>query len=98
MSVRAWGSRPPSSSNLINTEVMKISDILVEKEVLSTWIADLANDRRRKIVRMTLNTGRMYYIYGVSRRKFDKWHNQASKGKFFHSNIKPYHDISRGSA
>lgn len=77
---------------------MKISDILLEKGVVSSWIVDLANNRRLKVVRMTLNNGRMYYVHGVSRRKFDKWHSQASKGKFFHTDIKHYHDITRGSA
>lgn len=77
---------------------MNISDILVEKPVVSSWIADLANDRRHKIVRMTLNNGRAYYIYGVSRREFDKWHNQASKGKYFHTDINGFYEIARVSS
>jgi alkylated DNA repair dioxygenase AlkB len=74
---------------------MKINELLNEKAVSSTWVSDVTNHRSKKIVRMTLSDGKVYLIHGMSRRQFDHWHNSASKGKFFHKNVKGRYNITR---
>lgn len=74
---------------------MFLRDLLFEKNVTSTWIVDLSNNRTKKIVSMTLNNGRRYEIYNVSRRMFDKWHAASSKGKFWHDNVKGFYSVKR---
>ena len=74
---------------------MKIREIISEKVVSSTWISDVSNNRRMRVVTMTLSDGKVYAIQGMSRRQFDNWHNTASKGKFFHQKVKGKYNISR---
>ena len=77
---------------------MLLSQILVEKEVDSCWIADISYNRQKKIAKLiTTYKGQQttYYVLGLSRREFDKWHNAPSQGKYFHTYIKGFYDIKR---
>lgn len=77
---------------------MLLSEILLEKEVDSSWLVDISYNREKKIARFTTNYGGKqtnYYILGMSRREFDKWHNAPSQGKFFHKFVKGFYDIKR---
>jgi hypothetical protein len=67
---------------------MKLTEILLEKEVQSSWLGDLTNNRDFKYVIMTTGRGTAYAVLGISRHMFDRWHNAPSKGKFWHMNIK----------
>ena len=67
---------------------MKITEFLIERAVVSSWIVDLRYARKQRIVTMTLSNGRAYTIVGVSRYLVDRWVASQSKGKFFHQNIR----------
>lgn len=77
---------------------MKINDIIVEKVVQSSWLRDIKFNRRKKIARMdTESKGirRSYYIHGMTRYQFDRWHNSPSKGRFFHKEVIGFYDITK---
>ena len=74
---------------------MKISEILVEKHVQSSWITDLTLNRPNKILTMKLSNGRAFSIPGISRTTFEQWTKSPSKGRFFHSRIKNRFVITR---
>ena len=74
---------------------MLVEQILTEKPVVSSWIADVAYNRTTKVARMTLGNGRKYDIEGISRREFDKWHGAGSKGKFWHFYVKGFYSVKR---
>lgn len=67
------------------------SSLVSEKLTISSWIRDLTNNRKKKVVTMTLNNGRKYVIYDMTRYKFDQWHRSPSRGKFWHKYVKGYH-------
>lgn len=68
---------------------------LFEKSVSSTWLADVANNRRLKVVTMALSDGKVYAIHGMTRHQFDNWHKSASKGEYFHKRVKDKYVITR---
>lgn len=74
---------------------MKISDILLEKKVQSTWISELIHNRPNRIVTMKLSNGKSFSIMGITRTLFDKWNKAASKGQFWHQLIKGKHNVKR---
>lgn len=77
---------------------MLLSEILLEKDVDSSWLVDISYNREKKIARFTTSYGGKqtnYYILGMSRREFDKWHSAPSQGKFFHKFVKGFYDIKR---
>lgn len=74
---------------------MLIEQVLIEKPVESTWIADISYNRKQKIASMRLSNNKVYYIYNISRREFDKWHVSSSKGKFWHYNVRDFYDVKR---
>ena len=67
---------------------MRIREILKEVRVQSSWISNLTYNRANKVITWRLNNGRLYSIPNISRRMFDRWKAAASKGQFFHRNIK----------
>lgn len=74
---------------------MRLDEILTEKAVESTWITDLSYNRPNKVLTMRLSNGRTYSVPGVSRSQFEKWYSSASKGKYFHSQIKNRYSVTR---
>jgi len=74
-----------------------LTELLLEKNVKSSWITDISHNRSKNIVRMTLNNGRQYYIYDIKRTEFEKWHRAPSKGKYWHSDIAGFYDVKRVS-
>lgn len=74
---------------------MKLSELLIEKKVQSTWISDLIHNRPNRRVTMVLSNGRAFYILGITRTLFDKWNAAPSKGQFWHSIIKGRHNVQR---
>ena len=74
---------------------MKISEILSEKKVVSTWITDLIHNRPNKILTMRLSNGKYFTIAGITRRMFEKWNMSPSKGRFWHQFIKGKHKVTR---
>jgi hypothetical protein len=66
---------------------MRLSEILLEKPVRSSWITDLKHNRAGKILTMTLSNGKQYTIPGITRTTFEQWHRSPSKGRFFHTKI-----------
>lgn len=81
-------------------KALEVTDKITEKRVESSWLYDISYSRKRKIVQMTVKNGvssSTYYVKGVSRHMFDKWHRSASKGKFFHYNIKGFYNIEKVS-
>jgi hypothetical protein len=77
---------------------MLLSELLCEKAVDSSWLVDISYNRKKKIAKMiTTYKGKQttYYLLGISRREFDKWHIAPSQGKFFHKFVKGFYDIKR---
>ncbi len=74
---------------------MKAWEVLNEKPVESTWIADLMHNRQRNEVTMKLSDGKLYRILGIKRAGIEKWQNSPSKGTYFHDQIAPYHQVTR---
>jgi len=74
---------------------MIIDEILCEKAVDSSWQMDISYNRRAKIARLTLKSGRSYEIHGMSRREFDKWHNAESQGKYWHKFVAGFYKVTR---
>jgi len=77
---------------------MLVSEVLLEKEVDSSWLIDIAHNRQKKIGRMIASyKGHQttYYIIGMTRTDFEKWHRAPSQGKYFHKFIKGFFDIKR---
>ena len=72
---------------------MRIGELLLEKDVESSWIGDISNKRKDLSVILTLHNGRRYMIRGMSRHQFDLWHNAPSKGKYFHKFVNGFYDI-----
>jgi hypothetical protein len=74
---------------------MRITEILCEKSVTSSWITDITYNRPNKIITMTLSNGRSFSIPGVTRAMFERWVKSPSKGQFFHDYIKGTYQVSR---
>lgn len=74
---------------------MRVAEILVEKQVQSSWITDIVYNRPNKVLTLTLSSGRSYTISGLNRRTFERWVSSPSKGKFFHNFIKGIHRAVR---
>lgn len=74
---------------------MKISDILMEKSVLSSWITDLTYNRPKRILTMTLGNGKKYIVMNISRSMFERWAKSNSKGHFWHSYVKDRYVTTR---
>lgn len=74
---------------------MKVSEVLKETAVESSWISGITYNRPNKILTMRLGNGRTYTIPGVTRSVFDKWIRAESKGEFFHTMIKDKYTVSR---
>lgn len=75
-----------------------LNEILFEKPVDSSWLVDISYNRKTNTARMiTQHRGRqtVYYITGISRREFDKWHKAPSQGKYWHKHINGYYDVKR---
>lgn len=74
---------------------MKLSEIIFEKAVESSWITNLTYNRPNKILTMRLSNGKSYSIPGISRATFEQWTNTRSKGQYFHNRIKDRYEITR---
>jgi len=78
---------------------MKINEIermLDEEAVFSSWIDDLSLTKDGSgDVLMTLHSGRRYVVSGVGKPLYLEWVSALSKGKFWHSDIKNYHNTYR---
>lgn len=74
---------------------MRLSEILLEKPVQSTWISNLTYNRPNKVLTMRLSNGRSFSIPGITRTTFDKWVKSPSKGSFFHNSIKNKYSLTR---
>lgn len=74
---------------------MRLSEILNEKPVQSSWITDLVYSRPTKTLTMRLSNGKRFSIPGVTRGTFEQWINAPSKGNFFHVRIKNRYQINR---
>ncbi len=74
---------------------MKLMELLLEKKVQSTWIADLSFNRPKLLLTMTLSNGKKFAVHGISRSIFEKWTNAPSKGTYFHEYISGNHKIVR---
>lgn len=75
---------------------MKISELLLEKYVDSSWMSEITYNRKRKIAKWkTFSRGveRIYYIHGIGRAEVEKWWASESKGKYFHANIRDFYTI-----
>lgn len=64
--------------------------------VMSSWISNLTlvNDDSGDVVMALLN-GRRYRVRRVGQNTYDAWVASASKGKFWHTNIKLKHIVRR---
>ena len=74
---------------------MKLSEILTEKPVESSWITDLTYNRPNRTLTMRLSNGRVFSVPNISRLMFVKWAKSPSKGRFFHTFIKDSYLITR---
>ncbi len=74
---------------------MKISEILFEKAVESSWISNLTYNRPNRVLTMRISNGRIYSIPGITRKGFEGWAHSPSKGRYFHHNIKDNYQVSR---
>lgn len=74
---------------------MKLSEILNEKAVESSWITDLVYNRPNRVLTMRVSNGRTFSIANISRAIFDQWANTPSKGRYFHNRIKDNYKVSR---
>lgn len=74
---------------------MKISEILLEKPVQSTWISDLTHNRPNKVLTMRLSNGKSFSIPGITRTMFERWSRAPSKGQFWHRYIKDVYKATR---
>jgi len=74
---------------------MRLDEIepIAEVSVISSWISDLNWDDGSVI--MTLNNGREYRIHNINPITFRRWLKSSSKGKFWHSDIKGLHNVTR---
>lgn len=75
--------------------IMRATEILNEKSVLSSWITDLTYNRPNKVLTMRLENGISYSISNLARSVFNRWINSPSKGFFFHQYIKDRYQIKR---
>lgn len=70
---------------------MKIKEILTEKPVDSSWIADIEleyQDDGTYIVIMTTLNGREYELPGIDKKTYQEWISAGSKGSFWWDRIK----------
>ena len=74
---------------------MRLTDILTEKPVQSSWITNLTYNRPNKTLTMSLSNGKSFSIPGITRSTFERWVNSPSKGQFFHNFIKDSFLVSR---
>jgi len=58
------------------------------QSVVSTWIAGLDYDYRRKVAIMKLSDGRAYTVNGIDAVTYRSWASAPSKGKFYHYRVK----------
>jgi hypothetical protein len=78
----------------VKQNIMKVSEIIREEPVASSWITDLdyfVFDNGTTAVRMKTKGGGEYYIDGVSQADFDRWMRAISKGKHWWSDIKYFY-------
>jgi hypothetical protein len=74
---------------------MRLSELLLEKPVQSTWISNISHNRPNKVLTMKLSNGKAFSIPGISRTTFEQWTRSPSKGQFFHQHIKGRYKVSR---
>jgi hypothetical protein len=74
---------------------MRITEILLEKPVESSWIVNISHNRPNKVITLRLNNGTAYSIPGITRTTFEQWTKAPSKGRFFHSRIRGKHPINK---
>lgn len=73
---------------------MKLDEVLLnEQPVFSSWIEDLAYKQGGVV--MTLGSGRVYFVARVKPALFKSWIAAASKGRFWHRQIKERHITTR---
>lgn len=73
---------------------MKIKELFISEEpVISSWIADLSLDGTNVI--MTLGNGNSYVIQGIDSELYQSWLNAASKGRFWHNQIKNTYQVNK---
>lgn len=78
----------------VKQNIMKVSEIIREEPVASSWITDLdyfVFDNGKPGVRMKTKGGGEYFIDGVSKADYDRWMRAISKGKHWWSDIKYYY-------
>lgn len=76
---------------------MLLRELMIsEKPVISSWISDLTLVKGRTgDVTMSLGNGRRYSVKAVGQDMYNSWIAAASKGKFWHENIKNKFQVIR---
>ena len=74
---------------------MKIHEALTEAPVMSSWINDVTLQRNKRDVTITLGNGTRYAVSNVGEQNYNAWIQSASKGQFWHSNIRGAHKVRR---
>jgi hypothetical protein len=74
---------------------MRVSELLNEKPVESTWITDLRYSRANKLLTMSLSNGRRFTFSGITRATFEQWTKAPSIGRYYHQKIKNNYPATR---
>jgi hypothetical protein len=74
---------------------MRIDEIVTEDPVQSTWISDLTLQQNQQDITVALGNGRRYKVRGAGKDIYRAWVQAASKGKFWHEQIRNRFVISR---
>jgi hypothetical protein len=72
----------------LTRKTLTYNEFLLEKPVISSWIADLEYDDDLEAVIMTTLGGGEYTITDVPYEEFEYWVEAESKGKHWWSDIK----------
>ena len=75
-------------------KVQRLTKQDIEGPVSSSWISDLAWDKKRKLALMRLLNGYFYEVH-IPFRVFEEWFHAHSKGTFFNGNIKKIYTVVR---
>ena len=59
----------------------------------SSWIENVSRNDSTGVVTMTTEGGSSYDIHGMSDSQHEDWHNDASGGSYFNSEVKGKHTI-----
>ena len=73
---------------------MRLRELITEDPVASSWITDITPVQRTNDLVMALANGRRYRISGAA-RLFTAWKNSASKGEFWHQQVRNRYAVKR---